>query len=82
MQPIFSVHATAFDAFFQTYQSKDSHIKPRRIPGGFCQPQASLQNTARNTAPTSMRSLLHLQAANQALFNVPGHYRPRSAARQ
>jgi hypothetical protein len=32
-------------------------LRPCRIPGDFCQPEASLKNTTGDTAPKSMRSL-------------------------
>jgi hypothetical protein len=47
------------------------------IPGSFCQPQASLQNTAGDIAPKSMRSLpnaeLILRRATDARRRVPTH---------
>jgi hypothetical protein len=55
------------------------------LPGGFCQPQASLQNTADDIAPKSMRSLpksmLKLETsytANQQAF--PDHMIPNAGA--
>jgi hypothetical protein len=39
-----------------------------RIHGGFCQPQASLQNTAEGIAPKSMRAASRAGSQSQALF--------------
>jgi hypothetical protein len=52
-------------------------FSPSRIPGGFCQPQASLQNTA----PKSMRSLPHVHAANQRRC-LPTRFKYTKAGRQ
>jgi hypothetical protein len=57
-----------------------------RIPSGFCQPQAPLQNTARDIAPKAMQSLPHISCRipggfcqpQASLQNTAGDIAPKS----